>query len=226
MIRAVVFDVGECLVDETREYGTWADWLGVPRHTFAAVFGAVIAQERDYRETFQEFRPGFDLTEEREKRAAAGQPERFGEDDLYPDVRPTLAALRETGLWVGIAGNQTVRACGLLRGLDLPSDMIATSDDWEVSKPDVRFFESVIEATPAEPGDILYVGDRLDNDIRPAVRAGLLTALIRRGPWGTIQHRHPDADAITAMRVDSLAELPEKITTFNADANRLGVGRC
>jgi hypothetical protein len=25
MIRAVVFDVGECLVNETREYGTWAD---------------------------------------------------------------------------------------------------------------------------------------------------------------------------------------------------------
>ncbi|MCK8677885.1 hypothetical protein [Streptomyces lichenis] len=61
MIRAVVFDVGECLVDETREYGTWADWLGVPRHTFAALFGAVIAQGRDYREAFQVFRPGFDL---------------------------------------------------------------------------------------------------------------------------------------------------------------------
>ena len=30
MIKAVVFDVGETLVDETREYGTWADWLGVP----------------------------------------------------------------------------------------------------------------------------------------------------------------------------------------------------
>jgi hypothetical protein len=75
MIRAVVFDVGECLVNETREYGTWADWLGVPRHTFAAMFGAVIAQGRDYRETFQVFRPGFDLYEEREKRAQAGQPE-------------------------------------------------------------------------------------------------------------------------------------------------------
>ena len=72
MIRAVVFDVGECLVDETREYGAWADWLGVPRHTFQAMFGAVIAQGRDYRETFQEFRPGFDLYAEREKRAAAG----------------------------------------------------------------------------------------------------------------------------------------------------------
>ena len=28
VIHAVVFDVGECLVNETREYGTWADWLG------------------------------------------------------------------------------------------------------------------------------------------------------------------------------------------------------
>lgn len=88
MIRAVVFDVGECLVDETREYGTWADWLGVPRHTFHAMFGAVIAQGRDYRETFQEFRPGFDLYEEREKRSAAEQAETFGEEDLYADVRP------------------------------------------------------------------------------------------------------------------------------------------
>ena len=91
VIRAVVFDVGECLVNETTEYGTWADWLGFPRHTFHAVFGAVIAQGRDYRETFQEFRLGFDLEVEREKRARAGRPESFGEADLYPDVREALA---------------------------------------------------------------------------------------------------------------------------------------
>ena len=109
-----------------------------------------------------------------------------------------------------------MRAGGLLRGLDLPSDMIATSDDWGASKPDVGFFEHVIRATPAVPGEILYVGDRLDNDIRPAVQAGLLTALIRRGPWGTIQQSDPDADAITTMRIDSLAELPEKIAKFKA----------
>lgn len=171
---------------------------------------------QDYRETFQVFRPGFDLAEEREKRADAGRPEWFGEDDLYADVRPSLEALRRDGLWVGIAGNQTVRAGGLLRGLDLPTDMIATSDDWGASKPDVAFFEHVIEAAPAEAGEILYVGDRLDNDIRPAVQAGLLTALIRRGPWGTIQQNDPDADAITTMRIGSLAELPERVAKFNA----------
>ena len=136
MIDAVVFDVGETLVDETREYGTWADWLGVPRHTFSAVFGAVIALGMDYRDTFQYFRPGFSLDVERAQRADAGQPEWFGEDDLYPDVRPCLTALRDMGVWVGVAGNQTSRAGEILRKLDLPADLIATSEDWGASKPD------------------------------------------------------------------------------------------
>ena len=65
-IRAVWFDVGEALINETREYGTWADWLGIPRHSFSAVFGAVIARSEDYRQVFQHFRPGFDLDKERQ----------------------------------------------------------------------------------------------------------------------------------------------------------------
>lgn len=217
MIRAVVFDVGECLVNEAREYGTWADWLGVPRHTFSAVFGAVIADGRDYRQTFQIFQPGFDLAAEREKRAAAGQPEWFGEDDLYPDVRPALGALRDSGLWVGIAGNQTIRAGEILRSLELPSDMIATSDDWGVSKPDPAFFEAVARETPCRADEALYVGDRLDNDIRPAATVGFLTALIRRGPWGLIQQHEPEADSLPTMRIESLAELPGRVTALNAE---------
>lgn len=218
MIRAVVFDVGECLVNETREYGTWADWLEVPRHTFSAVFGAVIAQGRDYRETFQVFRPGFDLAEEREKRAAAGHPESFDEEDLYPDVRSALSKLRELGYWVGIAGNQTVRAGTILRSLDLPTDMIATSDDWGVAKPDAGFFEAVSTETPCKPHETLYVGDRLDNDIRPAVKAGFKTALIRRGPWAVIQQDDPEAGWLPTFRINSLAELPGRIADLNAGA--------
>ncbi|MFJ8883593.1 HAD family hydrolase [Streptomyces sp. NPDC102402] len=219
MIRAVVFDVGECLVDETREYGTWADWLGVPRHTFAAMFGAVIAQGLDYRETFQVFRPGFDLYEERELRAEAGHPERFGEEDLYPDVRDSLKALRADGLWLGIAGNQTVRAGRILRELFSPDvDLIGTSDDWGASKPDQAFFDRVAEVVPAGPAEILYVGDRVDNDLRPAVAAGMRTALVRRGPWGTIQWHTPEAQELPTFRVESLLELSPLIQTFNAPA--------
>jgi FMN phosphatase YigB (HAD superfamily) len=218
-IKAVVFDVGECLVDETREYGTWADWLGVPRHTFVAQFGATIAEGKDYRETFQVFRPGFDLYEERERRAAAGKPETFGEEDLYPDVRRSLLRLRADGLWLGIAGNQTVRAGKILRDLFTGDvDLIGTSDDWGASKPDPLFFERVAEVTPAEPSGILYVGDRIENDILPAAAAGMRTALIRRGPWGWIQ-QHDPANEQATFRIDSLAELPELIAKFNAEAN-------
>ncbi|WKV72330.1 HAD family hydrolase [Streptomyces sp. PCS3-D2] len=216
-IRAVVFDVGECLVDETREYGTWADWLGVPRHTFAAMFGAVIAQGRDYREVFQPFKPGFDLTAERAARAAAGQPEHFDECDLYPDVRPALTALREAGLWLGIAGNQTVRAGGILRSLFADDvDLIGTSDDWGASKPNPEFFVRVAKVVPFSPEEILYVGDRVDNDLRPGSAAGMHTALIRRGPWATIQWDSPEALELPTFRVESLEELPTRIADFNS----------
>jgi HAD superfamily hydrolase (TIGR01549 family) len=212
MIDAVVFDVGETLVDETREYGTWADWLGVPRHTFVSVFGAVIASGKDYRDTFQVFQPGFDLTAAREDRAAAGQPEWFGEGDLYPDVRSALSTLQASGVWVGIAGNQTVRAGGLLRNLNLPADLIATSDDWGVQKPDTLFFEKVVDASPGnDPSKIVYVGDRIDNDLRPAKAVGLKTVYIQRGPWGWIFRNSPELDQVADWRVKSLDEIPELI---------------
>jgi HAD superfamily hydrolase (TIGR01549 family) len=215
VIRAVVLDVGETLVDETREYGTWADWLGVPRHTFSAVFGAVIASGRDYREVFQCFRPGFDLDAERERRADAGQPEWLGEDDLYPDVRPCMAALRGMGIWVGVAGNQTVRAGAALKSLELPADMVATSEDWGVAKPDEAFFRAVIAAAPCEAGQIVYVGDRLDNDLKPAKSAGLRAAFVRRGPWGYIWENHPDMGKVADWRLMSLAELPDVVAAAN-----------
>lgn len=219
MIRAVVFDVGECLVDETREYGTWADWLGVPRHTFHAMFGAVVAQGRDYRETFQEFRPGFDLYAERELRAQAGQPEHFDENDLYADVRPALTQLRADGLWLGIAGNQTVRAGGILRELFTNDvDLIGTSDDWGASKPDIAFFDRVAEVVPFDVEEILYVGDRVDNDLRPAVAVGMPTALVRRGPWATIQWNTQEAKELPTFRVESLLELSGLISQFNGTA--------
>ena len=134
---------------------------------------------------------------------------------MYPDVRLALARLRADGLWVGIAGNQTSLAGGLLRSLELPADMIATSDDWGAAKPDPAFFRRMIEAVPFDPASILYVGDRLDN-IVPASAAGLRTALIKRGPWAWIQRDDPDACRVPDMRVDSLAELPGRIAAFNA----------
>ena len=218
-ISAVVVDVGETLVDETVEYHRWADWLGVPRHTFSAVFGAVVAAGRDHREVFETFRPGFDLEAAREARAAAGQPEHYGEANLYPDARPALAALREAGYLVVIAANQTARSHRILESLDLPVDLVTTSAMWgDLEKPDPAFFAKVIEVCddlsrargrgPVCAQDICYVGDRLDNDLRPAWGAGMRTAFIRRGPWGMVFAKDSDLVAKTDFRLESLAELP------------------
>ena len=216
-LRAVWFDVGETLIDESREYGTWADWLGVPRHTFSAMFGAVIARGGDYREVFQHFRPGFELGKERQARLDAGIGEYLSGHDLYPDVRPCLQALKDAGYFVGVAGNQTARAGRFLRELNLPCDVLATSDEWGVTKPDSGFFDKLAAVSGHARSETAYVGDRLDFDIAPAARAGLFTVWVQRGPWGYIlRPGEPPGvadlpDGAPALTIAALTELVPKL---------------
>jgi HAD superfamily hydrolase (TIGR01549 family) len=219
--RAVFFDVGETLIDESTEYGTWADWLGIPRHTFSAMFGAVIARGEDYRQTFQHFKPGFDLAVERRRREEAGLGERFTEADLYPDARPCLQALKDRGFLVGIAGNQTAKAEQILRGLDLPADIIGTSASWGAEKPSSAFFEKLITSAAYPPGEIVYVGDRLDNDVLPALAAGLQTVVVQRGPWGYVQAADSEFGQAN-LRIRQLSELPAALTLANAPSLESG----
>jgi len=156
------------------------------------VFGAVIAHGDDYRQTFQHFRPGFDLATERRRREEADFPEQFGESDLYPDARPCLEKLKQLGFLVGVAGNQTASAERLLHALNLPVDFIGTSAGWKVEKPSPEFFDRIVAECGCPASEIAYVGDRLDNDIGPALAAGMVAVLLRRGPWGYIHAAHPD----------------------------------
>jgi HAD superfamily hydrolase (TIGR01549 family) len=220
-IRAVWFDVGETLIDESREYGAWADWLRVPRHTFSAIFGAVIARGGDFREVFRHFKPGFDLERERQARLDAGVGEYLDAHDVYPDARPCLIALQQAGYFVGVAGNQGARAGRFLRELNLPCDELATSDQWGVAKPDAAFFDKLVAVSGHERDEIVYVGDRLDNDIAPAAEAGLVTAWVRRGPWGHI---------LRPRELMGSGSLPEDaptltVTTLTDLVTHLNVGR-
>ncbi|MDX6743609.1 HAD family hydrolase [Actinocorallia sp. A-T 12471] len=210
MIKAVVFDVGETLIDDTREWKAWADWLSVPLHTVSALVGAVVVTGRDNADALRLVRPGIDIEAERQSRENAGHGEVLTEADLYPDVRPALAALQEHGLWVGIAGNQTRRAAELLRALSLPADAIATSGEWGVAKPHAEFWTKLIKWTALPAPEILYVGDHPANDVLPAQAAGIRTAHLRRGPWG---HFWADAPSATAAdwQITELTELTSLI---------------
>ena len=186
-VEAVVFDVGETLVDETRAWEAVADECGVPRFTLMALVGSTIG-------TGDPHHRALELLGIRPSRRA------FFEEQWYPDAVSCLARLHAGGFVVGAAGNMATEHEELVR----PHVAFVTSSDrLGVEKPSSAFFERIAELAGVPPAKIAYVGDRVDNDVAPALRAGMVGVHIRRGPWGYLQE--PPAGAI---RIDSLDELP------------------
>jgi FMN phosphatase YigB (HAD superfamily) len=64
----------------------------------------------------------------------------------------------------------------------------------------------MIAEAGCEPAHVTYIGDRVDNDVLPALTAGLQAIHIARGPWGVVRARWPEAEGL--RRIRSLAELP------------------
>ena len=206
MIKAVFFDIGETLIDETYAWGTWADWLQVPRLTFFAVLGQVIERREHHSRVFELVAPGVDIAAEEGRKRAAGLAGEYRRDDLYPDALPCLQDLHRSGRLIGLAGNQPVRTEQVLRDLSVPAHIIVSSERWGVEKPSARFFDLVVQHARCPPEQIAYVGDRVDNDVAPAADAGMRAVFLRRGPWGLAQARWPEATRASAV-IDTLAAL-------------------
>ncbi len=96
-IQAVVFDIGETLVDETRHWAAVAQYAGIPQLTLMGVLGGLIEGREHHRSLF-----GFLQIE-------SVDPNIFGyrieEQDLYPDVVSILRQLKTAGYVIGITGN-------------------------------------------------------------------------------------------------------------------------
>ena len=78
-----------------------------------------------------------------------------------------------------------------------------------------RFFAAIVERLAVTPGEVAYVGDRLDNDVRPAAAAGLRAIFLRRGPWAWIQAgRDPVPEASAA--IDDLTTIVDVVRGLSA----------
>ena len=204
--RWVCLDVGETLIDESRVWETWAEILGVTRFTFMAAMGAMLGRGRQFDEVF-EFLGVTDRDEHRAAFTAAYGG--FQESDLYPDAKPALDALRNAGYRVAIIANQPAERTEELRFLGVRAEVMGMSAEMGVHKPAPEFFTAALQRM-GEPAaaDVAYVGDRLDNDVHPAARAGMRPVWIRRGPWAAITDDKPPAGTLI---VDSLLELVERM---------------
>jgi HAD superfamily hydrolase (TIGR01549 family) len=198
----VVFDVGETLVDEERWWRHLADREGLQPHVVWAALGVTIERGEEHTELWRHL--GIDQA----PRWWTEIPYELG--DLYPDALDCLRRTRELGFRVGIVGNQTEALEAWAREAALPADVISSSASLGVRKPDPAFFERVAELVDAPPPEIAYVGDRVDNDVLPAARAGFVAIHVRRGPWGRLQQTPPEA----ALALDDLASLPEALASL------------
>jgi FMN phosphatase YigB (HAD superfamily) len=118
-----------------------------------------------------------------------------------------MHVLHATGYRLGIVGNQPATTEAVLHGLNVPLAIAASSETWGVAKPDPVFFARVAAELALPPSAVAYVGDRLDNDVRPAAAAGLMAVFVRRGPWAVIQAGRSDPPE-AALTVETLEELP------------------
>ena len=101
-VTAVVFDIGETLVDETGLWQRAADAAGVPRFTVMGVLGGLAARGEHHARVW-------DILGVERPRST------WDENDLYPDALPCLQRLRAQRLVVGGTANHVRRgAWGLL----------------------------------------------------------------------------------------------------------------
>ena len=118
--------------------------------------------------------------------AAAELFARFGRPDaweVYPDVRDTLAVLRESGLKLAVVSNWDPRLPELLRRLGLARlfDALVYSSEVGVEKPDPRIFEEALRRLEVEPGMALHVGDGRLEDVEGAQAVGMRALHLTRG---------------------------------------------
>jgi putative hydrolase of the HAD superfamily len=143
------------VTSEERERDRW-------RNIVAATLGGVTDPEGCFQQLYEHF-----------GRSTSWQ--------LNEDIGQVIAASHERGILVGLGSNYDSRLGKVLdgfpelaplRGRTVISSLVG------FRKPAAEFFQKVIEVADCEPGEVLFVGDDIDNDYRGAIAAGLEARLL------------------------------------------------
>ena len=135
---------------------------------------------------------------------------------VEPSIKETLAKLKKLGLKLGIISNTFVSAHSLEKHLKQLSilDFFAVrlySYEFDFRKPDLRIFQIAAERLGEAAENILYVGDRIDMDIEPALKVGMIPVL--KAAYTNAGKKLPNG----ARRINRLSELPALVEKINAE---------
>ena len=136
---------------------------------------------------------------------------------IEPDIAATLDRLRQMHLKLGILSNTFINRCCLERHLEQIGirryfDVCLFSYEFPKRKPHPSIFIKAADRLGCRLTNIAYVGDRLDNDIKPALK--LQMHAVMKNAY-TNKYAKP---AKNAHRIDTLAELPALIEQINHES--------
>jgi HAD superfamily hydrolase (TIGR01662 family) len=100
--------------------------------------------------------------------------------ELYDDTLPTLRALRDRGIKIGLVSNSArdVREFAVHHALDIDAGI--SSFQHGKTKPHASIFRAVLDLLEVEPREALMVGDSVDADIDGARALGMRAVLLDR----------------------------------------------
>jgi putative hydrolase of the HAD superfamily len=129
---------------------------------------------------------------------------------LYDETVPTLAALRERGLLLGLISNCSAQAGAVLERIELAHyfDAIALSCDVGVAKPDPGIFDHACQQLHVTPQECMFVADGAFTELDAAKRLGMIAVKIEQ------DHQSGDYGTSTSFdhRVERLTEVLHLLT--------------
>jgi HAD superfamily hydrolase (TIGR01662 family) len=100
--------------------------------------------------------------------------------ELYEDVLPVLATLKDHGLKIGLVSNTSRNLDDFVRHFSLDVDAWLSSRTHGKVKPSPTIFRAVLEELGVEPQAAVMVGDSAEDDIEGARALGMTAYLVDR----------------------------------------------
>jgi len=130
------------------------------------------------------------------------------------DLQSTLGKLKDQGLKLGILSNTFINKISLEKDLVRFGildffDVRMYSYEFPCRKPNRQIFRIASERIGEPLKRIAFVGDRVNKDIKPALKLGM-TAILKDAHTNS-----PDSAPRGARKIKSLKELPELIRQIN-----------
>jgi putative hydrolase of the HAD superfamily len=226
----ILFDVGYCLMDESRRLRHALSWLAEalaeagqarsPADLDASYRSACAGPDPAEPSLLVQMLRSVGIPDGTTAALRRAVPWDAVPLEPYEDTLAVLRELRGAGFRLGVLANQPASARADLdrAGVAALCDGIWLSEAVGLAKPDPAFFRLALDAWTLAPASVAYVGDRPDNDVAPARGLGLATVRLRRGPHAD-QRARSDRERAD-IEVPDLTDAARRLLVWRASLGR------